>query len=201
MVQQRHEAGSGDESRNVTRMLAEWQAGDRSALDRLMPLVYDELRRIAARYLHSERSGHTLQTTALVHEAYLRLVDETRIQWQGRAHFFGVAATLIRHILVDHARTQKAVKRGGAAQKVSLDEAFAIPVDNETDVLAVDDALQTLSKIDPQQGRIVELRFFAGLTIEETAEAMQISASTVKRDWILAKTWIYRELSQPTLEP
>jgi len=202
VVHENHDAGSvKDESRDVTRLLSEWQAGDQSALDRLMPVVYSELRRIAARYLHSERTGHTLQTTALVHEAYLRLVDETRIQFQGRAHFFGVAATIIRNILVDHARTQKAAKRGGGVQKLSLEEAFAVPVDNKTDVLAVDDALHTLSKIDAQQGRIVELRFFAGLTIEETAEVLQISTSTVKRDWILAKTWIYRELSQAGAEP
>jgi RNA polymerase sigma factor (TIGR02999 family) len=201
MVHENHEAGSAVESRDVTRLLAEWQAGDQSALDRLMPIVYNELRRIAARYLHSERTGHTLQTTALVHEAYLRLVDETHIQWQGRAHFFGVAATLIRNILVDHARTQKAAKRGGGAQKLSLDEALAVPAGHETDILAVDDALQALSKIDKQQGRIVELRFFAGLTIEETAEILQISLSTVKRDWILAKTWIYRELSHSAVEP
>jgi len=202
LAHENRDAGSvADESRDVTRLLAEWQNGDQSALDRLMPLVYHELRRIAARYLHSERSGHTLQTTALVHEAYLRLVDETRIQWQGRAHFFGVAATLIRNILVDHARTQKAVKRGAGIQKLSLEEAFAVPVDNENGILAVDDALRALGKIDPQQGRIVELRFFAGLTIEETAEVLHISSSTVKRDWILAKTWIYRALSQPCAGP
>jgi len=201
LVHENHEAGSASESRDVTRLLAEWQAGDQSALDRLMPLVYHELRRIAARYLHSERTGHTLQTTALVHEAYLRLVDETHIQWHGRAHFFAVAATLIRNILVDHARIQKAAKRGGGAQKLSLEEAFAVAAGHETDILAVDDALHGLSKIDPQQGRIVELRFFAGLTIEETAEVLHISPSTVKRDWILAKTWIYRELSQSAVEP
>jgi len=189
-----------DESQDVTLLLAEWQKGDQRALDRLMPLVYDQLRRIAARYLHSERSGHTLQTTALVHEAYLRLVGENRIQWQGRTHFFGVAATLIRNILVDHARTQKALKRGAGIGKLSLDEAFAVPAENNAAILAVDDALRALSKIDPQQGRIVELRFFGGLTIEETAELLQISPSTVKRDWILAKTWIYRALSSSAIE-
>jgi RNA polymerase sigma factor (TIGR02999 family) len=199
--EKREKGGTVEESQDVTRLLAEWQAGDQRALDRLMPLVYNELRRIAARYLHAERPGHTLQTTALVHEAYLRLVGETRVAWQGRAHFFGVAATLIRNILVDHARTQKAAKRGAGIQKLSLEEAFAVPAGNETDILAVDDALRVLGKIDPQQGRIVELRFFAGLTIEETAEVLQISTSTVKRDWILAKTWIYRELSQPAVEP
>jgi RNA polymerase sigma factor (TIGR02999 family) len=189
-----------DDSRDVTHLLAEWKHGDQTALDRLMPLVYNELRRIAARYLHSERSGHTLQTTALVHEAYLRLVDENRIEWQGRAHFFGVAATLIRNILVDHARARKAIKRGAGMTKLSLEEAFAVPGGEDADILAVDDALRELSQIDPRQAQIVELRFFAGLTIEETAEFLQISPSTIKRDWILAKTWIYRALSQPGLE-
>jgi RNA polymerase sigma factor (TIGR02999 family) len=189
-----------DVTRDVTALLNRWQQGESTALDRLMPLVYNELRRIAARYLHSERSGHTLQTTALVHEAYLRLIDETHIQWQGRAHFFGVAATLIRNILVDHARANKALKRGGGAQKVSLDEAIAV-AGNEVDVLAVDDALSELVKIDAQQAKIVELRFFSGLTIEVTAEVLGISVSTVKRDWVLAKTWIYRTLSQPADKP
>lgn len=197
----REPAAATAESRDVTKLLAEWQQGDATALNRLMPLVYNELHRIAARYLHSERSGHTLQTTALVHEAYLRLIDETRIEWQGRAHFFGIAATVIRNILVDHARTQKTLKRGGGIHKLSLDEAFAVPIANAPDILAVHDALQALTKIDAQQGQIVELRFFAGLTIEETAEVLQISPSTVKRDWILAKTWIYRELSRSSTEP
>jgi RNA polymerase sigma factor (TIGR02999 family) len=200
LVQQNQSVSSAGESRDVTRLLGEWQNGDQTALDRLMPLVYHELRRIAARYLYSERKGHTLQTTALVHEAYLRLVDESHIQWQGRAHFFGVAATLIRNILVDHARTHKALKRGGGASKLSLEEAFAIPAENDADILAVDDALRELSKIDEQQARIVELRFFAGLTIEETAEVLGISASTVKRDWLLAKAWIYRALSRAAVE-
>lgn len=190
-----------DEDRDVTRLLVDWQNGDQGALDRLMPLVYNELRRIAARYLHSERGGHTLQTTALVHEAYIRLVDENRIEWKGRTHFFGVAARLIRNILVDYARTQKAIKRGAGAVKIPIEEAFAVPADHQPGILAVDDALQALHKIDPQQGRIVELRFFAGLTIEETAEVLNISPSTVKREWILAKTWIFRALSQSTLEP
>jgi RNA polymerase sigma factor (TIGR02999 family) len=191
--------GRGNTESDVTALLIDWQKGDPAALDRLMPLVYNELRRIAARYLHSERSGHTLQTTALVHEAYLRLVDETHIQWKGRAHFFGVAATLIRNILVDHARTQKALKRGGGANKLSLEEAFTMQGAADPDILAVDDALQRLGRIDEQQARIVELRFFTGLTIEETAEVLQISVSTVKRDWVLAKTWIYRALSEPSL--
>jgi RNA polymerase sigma factor (TIGR02999 family) len=187
-------------SRDVTELLNRWQQGEAAALDGLMPLVYNELRRIAARYLHSERRGHTLQTTALVHEAYLRLIDETHIQWQGRAHFFGVAATLIRNILVDHARTNKALKRGGGANRVALDEALGLPAAGELDLLAIDEALNGLAKVDQQQARIVELRFFAGLSIVETAEVLGISASTVKRDWVLAKTWIYRALSQSAAE-
>lgn len=196
MVHKDSSAGSQETRNDVTRHLSEWQNGDQGALNRLMPLVYQELRRIAARYLHSERPGHTLQTTEVVHEAYLRLVGETRMRWQGRTHFYAVSATLIRNILVDHARAQKAAKRGSGAVKLSLDEAFAVAVDNGAEVLAVDETLQALSKLDPQQARIVELRFFAGLTIEETAEALHISESTVKRDWILAKTWIYKNLSQ-----
>lgn len=188
--------GPASEDREVTRLLADWQNGDRSALDRLMPVVYEELRRIAARHFHSERPGHTLQPTALVHEAYLRLTGETRIHWRGRAHFFGVAATLIRNILVDHARSQKAAKRGGSASRLPFEEAFAVPTDNAPTILAVDDALQALAKIDPQQSRIVELRYFAGLTIDETASLLGVSPSTVKREWILAKAWIFRALSE-----
>jgi RNA polymerase sigma factor (TIGR02999 family) len=179
---------------DVTQLLTQSRAGDRAALDRLMPLVYDELRMIAARYLRRERAGHTLQSTALVNEAYMRMVDQ-RSGWQNRAHFFAVAARIIRGLLVDHARARLASKRGGAKLKLSLDEAIAVPDNREFQLAAVDDALTTLSRIDEQQGRIVELRFFGGLTIEETSEVLQISPSTVKRDWILAKTWILRELS------
>ena len=179
---------------NVTQLLTQWRSGDRAALDRLMPLVYDELRLIAARYLRKERAGHTLQSTALVNEAYMRLVD-TQSDWQNRAHFFAVAARIIRGLLVDHARARLASKRGGARLALSLDEAIAVPNTREFHLVAVDDALTSLSRIDEQQSRIVELRFFGGLTIEETSEVLQISPSTVKRDWILAKTWILRELS------
>lgn len=179
---------------NVTQLLAQWRSGDRTALDRLMPLVYDELRVIAARYLRKERAGHTLQSTALVNEAYMRLVD-ARADWQNRAHFFAVAARIIRGLLVDHARARLASKRGGANLCLALDEAIALPNNREFHLIAVDDALTSLSRIDRQQGRIVELRFFGGLTIEETSEILQISPSTVKRDWIHAKTWILRELS------
>ncbi len=160
-----------------------------------MPLVYDELHLIAGRFLQRERPDHTLQSTALVHEAFLRLVDETRIDWQSRAHFLGVAATIIRNILVDYARARRAAKRGGPLPALSLDEALAVQEKRDIELIAVDDALLSLSRFDPQQSKIVELRFFGGLTIEETAEVLRISASTVKRDWILAKTWIFRALS------
>jgi RNA polymerase sigma factor (TIGR02999 family) len=182
---------------DVTQLLVQWQGGDRESLDRLIPLVYKELRLIAQRFLRSEKPGHTLQSTALVHEAYLRLVDQSRTNWQNRAHFFGVAATIMRNILVDHARTRLADKRGGAALTLSLDEAVALPRNRDLELIAVDDALLNLSSFDPQQSRIVELRFFGGLTIEETSAVMGISESTVKRDWILAKTWIVRTLSGP----
>jgi RNA polymerase sigma factor (TIGR02999 family) len=180
---------------DVTQLLAEWRNGDRSALDRMMPLVYDELRLIAGRFLRREHSNPTLQSTALVHEAYLRLVDQTRSDWEGRAHFLGVAATIIRNILVDHARSRKAAKRGGPMPALALDEAVAAPAKRDVELVALDDALASLSRLDPQQGRIVELRFFGGLSIEETAEVLGISASTVKRDWLLAKTWIFRALA------
>jgi len=179
----------------VTQLLIQWRNGDRDSLDRLIPLVYDELRLIAGRFLRHERPSHTLQSTALVHEAFLRLVDQTRTDWQSRAHFFGVAATVIRNILVDHARARQTAKRGGPMPALSLDEALAFPQDRDLELIAVDDALLSLSRFDAQQSRIVELRFFAGLSIEETAEVLRISASTVKRDWILAKAWIYHTLS------
>jgi RNA polymerase sigma factor (TIGR02999 family) len=179
----------------VTQLLVQWKDGDRESLDRLIPLVYQELRTIAQRFLRNEKAGHTLQSTALVHEAYLRLVDQSRTNWQNRAHFFGVAATIIRNILVDHARARQASKRGGPMPALSLDEAIALSPKRDRELIAVDDALMNLSRLDPQQSRIVELRFFGGLTIEETAEVLDISVSTVKRDWILAKTWIGRALS------
>lgn len=180
--------------KDVTQLLVDWGKGDRKALDGLMPLVYDELHRIAARYLRRERQGHTLQTTALINEAYMRIVDQNRVSWQSRAHFFGVAAQMMRRILVDHARSHLYAKRGGGAQKLSLDEAIATPQERDLDLVALDDALTTLAEIDPQQGRIIELRFFGGLTIEETAEALSISPATVKRDWNMAKAWLYGEI-------
>jgi len=179
----------------VTQLLVDWSNGDREAFDRLMPLVYGELRRLAGRYLSRERPGHTLQCTALVHEAYMRLVDQNRVQWQNRAHFFGVAAQLIRRILVDHARNRNAAKRGSGACRVELDEALGFSEQRDLDVLALDEALQALARMDPQQGRIVELRFFAGLSVEETAEVLNISSATVKRDWTAAKAWLFRAMS------
>lgn len=168
---------------------------EKEALDELMPAVYDELRRQAARYLRREKAGHTLQPTALIHEAYLRLVDQRNVQWQNRAHFFGIAAQMMRRILVDHARTKKRAKRGGSDVKVSLADA-TIPVnERDLDVVALDEALTRLAEIDEQQSRVVELRFFSGLTVEETAEVMGISPATVKRDWSVAKAWLHRELS------
>ena len=180
---------------NVTQLLISWGNGNKEALDRLLPLVYDELRRQAARYLRRERAGHTLQTTALIHEAYLRLIDQKNVHWQNRAHFFGLAAQLMRRILVDHARTKKRDKRGGSDIRVSLTGAQVLAKDQEVDVVALDEALDRLAKLDEQQSRIVELRFFSGLTVEETAAALSISPATVKRDWSMAKAWLHRELT------
>ncbi|HEV3331423.1 MAG TPA: sigma-70 family RNA polymerase sigma factor [Bryobacteraceae bacterium] len=182
-----------DES--VTVLLARWRKGDRQALDELTPLVYDELRRIAARHMRRERPGHTLQTTALAHEAYLKLVDQSRVEWQSRAHFFAVAAEIIRRILIDHARAMQRDKRGGGIKPLLLDESLHLTEKKSVELIALDDALTGLAKLDPQQCRVVELRFFAGLTVEETAEVMRISRATVNRDWVTARAWLMRELS------
>jgi RNA polymerase sigma-70 factor (ECF subfamily) len=179
---------------DITRILQEVSGGNREAPARLMPLVYDELRRLADHYLRRERPDHTLQPTALVHEAYLRLIDQTRVDWQNRAHFFGVAAQLMRRILVDHARRHQASKRGGFQQKLALDEAVDYSQTRDVDLVKLDDALTALAKFDARQSRIVELRFFGGLTIEETAEALGISPATVKVDWSMAKAWLRREI-------
>lgn len=178
----------------VTNLLVRWGGGDRQALDALAPLVYDELRRLAGRYLRRERTDHTLQSTALVHEAYLRLIGQHNVRWQNRAQFFGLAAELIRRILVDHARARQAAKRGGSAYKLTLDEALDASAPRDFDLVRLDDVLQGLATIDAQQSRVVELRFFAGLTIEETAEVLGISPATVKRDWLVAKAWLRREM-------
>ena len=180
----------------ITQLLERWSQGDEEALDQLMPLVYDELHRLAGAYLRRERREHTLQPTALVNEAYLKLVRQRNIQWQNRAQFFGVAAQLMRRILVDHARANDAAKRGGDRVNVSLKNIGAFGTQPTTDVLALHDVLNRLAEIDPDQSRIVELRFFGGLTIEEAAEVMQVSHSTVEREWKIAKAWLKRELSK-----
>ena len=179
----------------VTQLLLAWGQGDESALERLVPLVYGELHRLAHRYLGGERPGHMLQTTALVNEAYLRLVDSRRVQWQNRAHFFAVSAQLMRRVLVDFARQRNFQKRGGDAVQVSLHEELAGSTERGADLVALDDALTAMSKTDERASRVVELRFFGGLSIEETAEVLKISPETVKRDWTWAKAWLLRELS------
>ncbi len=184
------------ETHEVTVLLQRLSAGSGDAPEELLPLVYDELRRLAQGYLNNERAGHTLQATALVHEAYIRLVDWKNVTWQNRAHFFAVAARLMRKILVDHARARKAEKRGGAWQRLALDEAVSFPSRRDLDLVDLDDALQTLESLDRLQASIVELRFFGGLTIEETAHALSISPATVKREWTVAKAWLYREVSR-----
>lgn len=186
---------STPQQHDVTRLLVQWGNGDKKALEDLMPLVYSELRKVAGRYLRRERSGHTLQCTALVNEAYLRLIDQHSVQWKNRAHFFGVAAEMIRRILVDYARSQHAQKRGADAPKISLDEAFGVGQERDLDLVALDEALSHLKQIDERQCRVVELRFFAGLSVEETAEVMEISPATVKREWVTAKAWLFRELT------
>jgi RNA polymerase sigma factor (TIGR02999 family) len=188
-------ASSGPEGpQEVTQLLIDWSNGDQNAFERLLPLVYSELRKLAARHLARERRNHTLESTAVVHEAYLRLIDQKRVQWKNRAQFFGVASQMIRRILVDHARSHQAAKRGSGAIMLSLDEAIAVPGGKDLDLVALDDALKGLAELDEQQARIVELRFFGGLSIEETAEVLGISAATVKRDWAMSKAWLYREL-------
>jgi RNA polymerase sigma factor (TIGR02999 family) len=178
----------------VTQLLQQWTEGRSDALDRLLPEVYAELKRLAGGYLRRERPDHTLQPTALVHEAFVKLVDQRAVRWQNRAHFFGIAARVMRRILVDHARAHRAGKRGAGAQRLPLDEALAVAAERHVDLLALDEALTRLAAIDPQQSRIVELRFFGGLTMEETAEVLGISPATVGRDWVVAKAWLHATL-------
>lgn len=185
-----------DDQQEVTRLLSRMEEGDREAVDLLLPVVYRELRRLASSYLQRERGNHTLQPTALVHEAYLRMVDQSRVQWQGRAHFFGVAAQMMRRILVDHARTQGARKRGGDVNKIQLEDGLAVGTSREAGLIAVDDALRALEAVDPEKAKIVEMRFFAGLSIEETAAAMGLSTATVNRHWRMAKAWLHAELGK-----
>jgi len=178
-------------------MLRRWSDGKREALDELMPLVYEELHRQAARYLRRESQGHTLQTTALIHEAYLKLIDQREVQWQNRAHFFAIAAQAMRRILVDYARTKQREKRGGGDAKLPLEEAMSVAVDEKVvDLIALDEALTRFATIDLQQARVVELRYFSGLSLEETAEVLHISRATVARDWNVTRAWLHRELTQ-----
>ncbi len=179
----------------ITQLLIDWGKGDQAALEKLMPLVYSELRRLATAYLRRERAGHTLQPTALVNEAYLKLVDQRNAKWQNRVHFFGIAAQLMRRILVDHVRQHQAVKRGGSGQqRVSITSAETIVKQPEVDLLALNEALDELGKMDAQQGRIVELKFFGGLSIDEIAEVLGIGHATVERDWKMARAWLRRQL-------
>lgn len=178
----------------VTQLLLAWSDGDESALERLIPLVYEELRRLAHRYMAGERAGHMLQTTALVNEAYLRLVDSSRVRWQNRAHFFAISAQLMRRILVDYARSRNYRKRGGQMRQVSFDEASIVSARRGEDLVALDDALKALADIDRRKSQVVELRFFGGLSVDETAEVLKISPDTVMRDWRLSKVWLKREL-------
>jgi RNA polymerase sigma factor (TIGR02999 family) len=181
-------------SERVSKLLLNWGQGDQGAREALIPLVYDELRRLARRYLRRERPDHTLQSAALVNEAYLRLIRQEHPQWQNRAHFFGVAAQLMRHILVDHARNRAAAKRGAGAPRLTLDPDVALPQERDVDLIALDDALNQLAALDPQQSRLVELRFFGGLSIEETSVVLGVSPATVKREWATARAWLKREM-------
>jgi len=184
-----------DSPHELTQLLIAWGNGDEAAREELMPLVYGELHRLAHGYMGKERVDHTLQTSALVNEAYLRLIDQKRVQWQNRAHFFGIAARMMRRILVDYARNRRYAKRGGDAFRVTLDETFIVPEERSAEVLALDHALNSLVEIDARKGQIVELRFFGGLSIEETAEVLQVSPGTVMRDWTLAKAWLRKEMT------
>lgn len=179
---------------SVTTLLQSWRAGDEAALEELMPRVYDELRRLARRYMAAEQSGHTLQATALVHEVYVRLIDASQVDWQSRAHFYALCARLMRRILIDFARSRNYQKRGGSFAHVQLEEAMTVSAGVKFDVLAVDEALKQLAAMDGRKGDVVEMRFFGGLTAEETAEALQVSTETVQRDWKMAKAWLTREL-------
>ena len=179
----------------VTQLLVDWGNGNQAALDRLMPLVYTELRQLAHRYMRRERPGHTMQTTALIHEAYLRLVDQNQVRWQHQAHFFGIAARLMRQILIEHARSHTHAKRGGGVGTISLDEAAIVSQARATELLALNDALERLATIDPRKSQVVELRFFGGLSVEEAAQVLNITPNTVLRDWRMAKAWLRREIS------
>jgi RNA polymerase sigma factor (TIGR02999 family) len=191
---------SGGKDRvEISSLLLAWSEGDQAALDLLTPVVYNELRRIASRYMRNERAGHTLQSTALVHEAYTRLVDYKRMQWQNRAHFFAIAAQLMRRILVEHAR-RRGVRRGVGIRHISLDSAPMLAAASDPDMVALDDAMNELARLDPRKVQVVEMRYFGGLTVEETAEVLKVSPITVKRDWRMARTWLFRELTGGTTD-
>jgi RNA polymerase sigma-70 factor (ECF subfamily) len=181
-------------SKNITELILAWGNGDKEAINQLIPLIYSELHRLAARYMRRENAGHTLQTTALVNEAYCKLVDQKNVQWQNRAHFFGIAAQAMRRILVDHARSRSRLKRGGDAKKISLDESALIPQPEVKELISLDDALTRLAQFDPQKSRIVEMKFFGGLSMEEIAEVEKVSKSTIEREWRKAKAWLYHEI-------
>jgi RNA polymerase sigma factor (TIGR02999 family) len=183
------------DSDNVTRLLLEWGDGNQQALEEMLPLIYDELRRLAHNFLYRERPGHTLQTTALVHEAYLKLIDQRDARWQNRAHFFAIAAQAMRRILIDSARKHIADKRGGGGEKLSLAEVATVTPEPDSNLLALDEALNALAEIDAQQSRIIELRYFGGLTIDETAEVMKLSPATIKREWTMARAWLHQSLT------
>jgi RNA polymerase sigma factor (TIGR02999 family) len=185
----------------ITQLLMNWSHGDKAALDQLVALVYPELRRLAKRHMNRENPGHTLQTSALINEAYLKLVDQQNVQWQNRAHFFAVAAQVMRHILVDHARTRNYVKRGGGAPKLPLDEAADLTERRAAELVALDDALRDLARLDERRSQIIELRFFGGLSLEETAEVMNISPSTVQREWRAAKAWLHHTIENKPTNP
>jgi RNA polymerase sigma factor (TIGR02999 family) len=188
--------GEPGSSHNVTELLRAWEDGDQSALDRLTPLVYDELHRLARYYMSRENEGHTLQTTALINEVYLRLVDFQGVRWQDRAHFFAASAQLMRRILVDYARSRDSQKRGGEIVQLSLEEAPSVAIEPDANIVELDSALKTLASVDARKSKVVELRFFGGLSVEETAEVLRISAETVLRDWKFAKVWLLREMNQ-----
>ena len=180
---------------NLTGLLVEWRDGDKAALDRLMPLVYDELRRIAHRYVRHERDGHTLQTSALVNEAYLRFAGQRNVDWQNRAHFFAVTAQVMRHILIDHARRRRYAKHGGEVRQVSIEDAAEMSWQRAGELIALEEALDELARFDRRKSQVVELRYFGGLSLEETAEVLEISLMTVRRDWRAAKAWLYRRMT------
>ncbi len=196
MVTEEFQSLTENPTEDVTRLLIELSNGDRDAVDLLLPVIYDELRKLAANYLRRERPDHTLQPTALVHEAYIRLVDQSRVNWQNRAHFFGVAAQIMRRLLVDHARKHNAEKRGQEFQKLSLDENIDRAVERSAELVALDDALKAFAQFDEQKARMVELRYFGGLSIEETADVLGVAPTTVKRQWRAAKAWLYGEMQK-----